>query len=352
MQLLMLMLMNLFQARAIDQGLKSMSIRQYVSEYVTDFPELLDLVAADDTAMQLGGVGATQPRTLFPLHLPMNEVMEGLKTRRFLKGTIRCERDSIFDCYVVVHSSDGVTRKSVQIRGSQRVNRAVDGDVVAIELVDGPPTDEEDRLSFISSGGLSGSRKEEGAGVREETAALTADALEGIAHLPAKSSNSKTATNVFSSEFPAGDLFGRVVGVIRRNWRQYAGSLEPAVTTAASVMDVGGDVEGLGGNHSSTAMLFVPVNKRIPRVLISTRRVEELAQSRLLVAIDHWPADSPHPQGHYVRVLGIAGTKEVETAVILHEFDVPHEAFSPEVMACLPPAGGCLFILWLCLVLF
>ena len=120
MHLLMLMLMNLFQARAIDQGLKSMSIRQYVSEYVTDFPELLDLVAADDTAMQLGGVGATQPRTLFPLHLPMNEVMEGLKTRRFLKGTIRCERDSIFDCYVVVHSSDGVTRKSVQIRGRGR----------------------------------------------------------------------------------------------------------------------------------------------------------------------------------------------------------------------------------------
>lgn len=313
-----------------------MGIRQYVSEFVTDFPELLDLVAADDTAMQVEGAGADQPRTLFPLHLPMNEVMEGLKTRRFLKGTIRCERDSIFDCYVVVHSSDNVTRKSVQIRGSQRVNRAVDGDVVAIELVDGPPTDEEDRLSFISSGGLSGIRSAEAAGVREETAALTADAIEGIAHLPAKSSNSKVATNVFSSEFPAGELFGRVVGVIRRNWRQYAGSLEPAV---ASLMEVGGDVEGLGGNHTSTAMLFVPVNKRIPRVLISTRRVEELAQSRLLVAIDHWPADSAHPQGHYVRVLGLAGTKEVETAVILHEFDVPHEAFSPEVMACLPPAG-------------
>jgi len=334
------MILREFQERAISQGLKSMSIRQYVGEFVTDFPELLDLVAADDSGMQVGGAGSAQPRMLFPLHLPMNEVMEGLKTRRFLKGTIRCERDSIFDWYVVVHSSDNVSRKSVQIRGSQRVNRAVDGDVVAIELVDGPPTDEEDRLSFISSGGQSGSRTEEGAGVREETAALTADAIEGIAHLPAKSSNSKAATNVFSSEFPSGELFGRVVGVIRRNWRQYAGSLEPAaVTSAANLVEVGGDLEGLGGNHTSTAMLFVPVNKRIPRVLISTRRVEELAQSRLLVAIDHWPADSAHPQGHYVRVLGLAGTKEVETAVILHEFDVPHEAFSPEVMACLPPAG-------------
>jgi hypothetical protein len=28
-------------------------MRQYVSKYVTQFPELLDLVAADDTAMQV-----------------------------------------------------------------------------------------------------------------------------------------------------------------------------------------------------------------------------------------------------------------------------------------------------------
>lgn len=280
--------------------------------------------------------------------------MDGLKTRRFLKGTIRCERDSIFDCYVVVHSADGVTRKSVQIKGSQRVNRAVDGDVVAIELVAGPPTAEEERLSAISSG-VASTSNEESVGVMEETAAATADAIEGIASSSSKKSDGKVATNVFSADFASGELHGRVVGVIRRNWRQYAGSLEPLPASAAAaaassdLMDVAGEADGLGGNHSSATMLFVPVNKRIPRVLISTRRVEELSKSRLLVAIDHWPADSPHPQGHYVRVLGAAGAKDVETAVLLHEFDVPHEAFTPEVMACLPPAGkrsiGCISFL-------
>jgi hypothetical protein len=34
-------------------GLQSMSMRQYVSKYVTQFPELLDLVAAEDSAMQV-----------------------------------------------------------------------------------------------------------------------------------------------------------------------------------------------------------------------------------------------------------------------------------------------------------
>ena len=89
-------------------------MRQYVNDFVTDYPELLDLVAAEDLSMQ---VSAARPKQLFPAHLPMNEIMEGLKVRRFLKGTIRCERDNISDCYVVVHSKDGVTRKSVQIKG-------------------------------------------------------------------------------------------------------------------------------------------------------------------------------------------------------------------------------------------
>lgn len=226
------------------------------------------------------------------------------------------------------------------------MNRAVDGDVVAIELLAGPPTAAEGAVdaNYRNSGGV-----QEAAGVRDMTAEPTANDIEGIA-APVSSAGSagKKPMNVFAAEFAAGALHGRVVGVIRRNWRQYAGSLEPlvavsapsaaALTHAGQAMDVSDEADELGGNHASTTMVFVPVNRRIPRILISTRRMEELAQSRLLVSIDHWPADSLYPQGHYVRVLGPAGSKEVETAVLLHEFDVPHEAFTPEVMACLPPA--------------
>ena len=103
-------------------------MRQYVDKYVTDYPELLDLVAAEeeterdlahsDGASSSGGA-PKQPALLFPLHLPLHEVLDGLKSRRFLKGTIRCARDSPSDCYVVVHSADGVTRRSVQIKGTR-----------------------------------------------------------------------------------------------------------------------------------------------------------------------------------------------------------------------------------------
>jgi len=53
---------------------------------------------------------------------------------------------------------------------------------------------------------------------------------------------------------------------------------------------------------------------------------------------DHWPSNSEYPVGHYVRTLGKDGDKAVETQILLHEFDVPHAAFSTDVMACLPPA--------------
>ena len=34
--------------------------------------------------------------------------------------------------------------------------------------------------------------------------------------------------------------------------------------------------------------------------------------------MDSWPADSPYPLGHYVRTIGLAGSKDVETQVLLH----------------------------------
>lgn len=208
---------------------------------------------------------------------------------------------------------------------------------MAIELVASAPTAEE----LSRDRPLARAEEEDGAGVREETAEPSSGALEGLVTPPATS-------NLFSSEHGTCELHGRVVGIIRRNWRQYAGSLLPVSfgvaedvkdTNTATAMDISDETEGSGGGVLSSTMLFVPVNKRIPRVLVATRRAQELSKSRLLVAIDHWPADSPYPQGHYVRVLGPAGSKEVETQVLLHEFDVPHEAFTPEVMACLPPAG-------------
>lgn len=120
---------------------------------------------------------------------------------------------------------------------------------------------------------------------------------------------------------------GRVVGIIRRNWRQYCGILRER---SANIIE----------NMVITSHFFVPFEKRIPFIRIETRQYETLKNQRIIVAIDSWPRDSKYPKGHYVRALGPIGDKATESELLLLEHDVPHDTFSKAVMKCLPDPGS------------
>lgn len=116
---------------------------------------------------------------------------------------------------------------------------------------------------------------------------------------------------------------GRVVGIVRRKWRQYCGTLRDRSADIMETMVV-------------TSHYFVPAEKRIPFIRIETRQYDKLKNQRIVVAIDSWPIDSKYPRGHYVRALGEIGDKNTENELILLEHDVPHSQFSKQVMKCLP----------------
>ncbi|KAG8231430.1 hypothetical protein J437_LFUL000146, partial [Ladona fulva] len=86
----------------------------------------------------------------------------------------------------------------------------------------------------------------------------------------------------------------------------------------------------------SNKHLFVPAERKVPKVRIETRQADVLASQRIIVAIDSWPRNSRYPQGHFVRALGPIGDRETENEVLLLEHDVPHSAFSEAVLADLP----------------
>lgn len=111
---------------------------------------------------------------------------------------------------------------------------------------------------------------------------------------------------------------GRIVGIIKRKWRQYCGIINPNVL------------------KGSARHIFIPAERKIPRVRIETRQAEKLYNQRIIVAIDQWPRHSRYPQGHFVRTLGPLGDKDTENEVLLIEHDVPHSKFSQEVLNCLP----------------
>eukprot|EP01083_Nonionella_stella_P046938 125689_1 len=80
----------------------------------------------------------------------------------------------------------------------------------------------------------------------------------------------------------------------------------------------------------------VPVDMRIPKIRIQSRQVQALMDKRIVVNIDSWELDSRYPSGHYVRTIGTIGDRDTETAVLLHEHDIPTADWSEEVLRCLP----------------
>ncbi|RNA39969.1 Exosome complex exonuclease RRP44, partial [Brachionus plicatilis] len=111
---------------------------------------------------------------------------------------------------------------------------------------------------------------------------------------------------------------GRVVGIIKRNWRPYCGMLQ--------VSDL----------SDAVRHMFIPSEKRIPKIRIETRQSDQLKDQRIVVSIDCWPRDSRYPLGHFVRSLGPIGDKETENQVLLLEHDVPNYPFPQSVLDCLP----------------
>lgn len=286
------------------------TIAEFVKPLAAKYPELQDLLsasAAEETNMSLEGVSTTRGRhrkQLYPEHLSANELLAGLKSLRFFKGTIRCNRDHWLECHVLIHGSNGV-KIPVLLQGREHINRAIDGDLVVIQLL---PADQWKKpSSAFATNGIGEEDEEmedrqlEQTGVAEPTMSLEQVAL------------------IQSDTKPA----GRVVGIIERNWRKFCGSVEPPRDGAT--LNVSGQC------------LVVPVDRKVPKIKIQTRQLDALWDKRILVAIDSWPAYSKFPLGHYVRTLGVIGDKETETNVLLIEHDIPCDQFSDEVMRCLPP---------------
>ena len=310
----------------------------FVQQYVDLFPELCDLYAthAVHTEGSPGNgeaVGVGTVARVYRPHVSNAELVQGIRPGgRYHKGVLQCKRgDNYNDCYVIifqpVHGSKEPRRVSVNIQNAYNINRALSGDIVAVELL-GP---EEYAASFALAQGLPLELEGEGEGGVEEsqelipsdTAEASVEEVEGLETAPG------TGTGSGTGSAGAELLYGRVVGILRRSSKTYAGSINKHSVRPGS----GGLEDG------AVEVLFHAVDRRIPPVRISTRRLEDLLSHRILVSIDHWPQDSPHPLGHYVRKLGLDGDKGVETQVLLHEFGIASEDFSEEVMGCLPPAS-------------
>lgn len=269
------------KTRAAEEGLFVVSMEDYIAS-LENASFLLDKLSKRSYSSDIHGP------ELFPCHLSPTEVHNGISSGKLLQGTFLASRENFLEGNVNVEGRE----KHIFVQGRAHLNRAVDGDIVAVEML---PDDKWSSPSEIV--------------LEDEESTDAGDDAEDEEKALRKQSSSK-----MQEKIPT----GKIVGIIRRKWRQYCGILQPSAI------------------KTNVRHLFVPAERKIPKIRIETRQAEILSKQRIIVALDSWPRNSRYPLGHFVRALGNIGDKETENEVLLLEHDVPHSRFSDAVLSFLP----------------
>ena len=82
--------------------------------------------------------------------------------------------------------------------------------------------------------------------------------------------------------------------------------------------------------------LLSPVDKKLPKIRIKTRKLSKLTGKYVLIAVDDWPIDSKYPNGHFISIVGENSDWRSNIECILLSHSISRKKFSPEALACLP----------------
>ncbi|CAE6421872.1 unnamed protein product [Rhizoctonia solani] len=322
--------------RAAKGGIKTLSAgRGIVKEYVSgtkDSAALLDLLAAEsiegeeDTGMKQG-----RRKVLYEEYLPQATLVAGVKSGGLHQGYFNANSYNYLEGSVNVPGFP----KPVLLLGREAMNRSVQGDLVVVELfpesewkapadavIDADSAQRNDNPDDSASEGEHS----------DEEDAIQAKERQAARDTAARNPKEKQPT-------------GRVVGVMKRNWRAYATSLLvriPSVDHLLFSYVCHIDRSSLSSTFSTLSAQTVfatPVDRALPRIRLRTRQAPDLLGQKILVSLDRWDSHSRYPDGHFVRALGKAESKEAERESLLLEFDVPYRPFGRAILDCLPKEG-------------
>lgn len=293
--------------KAKDEGVAALALRDYVLG-LPDSDRLLDMIT-DQRATRDG-----KAELFFPEYMSISAMLTGVKASTLHQGIFNVSPYNYLEGSVHVPAFD----RALLILGRENSNRAVSGDVVVVQVLPKDqwkaplqkvmdeddvnknvnPDNEDDAAEAVVT-------EQERRALQEEVKRTHAGGLEDQPRPTAK-----------------------VVGVIKRNWRQYVGHVDRDSVRSDSKK-----------SRAQQAVFLIPMDKRIPKIRVRTRQAGELLGKRILVAIDAWDRESRYPVGHFVRSLGELETKGAETEALLLEWDVQYRPFPKTVLDCLPPEG-------------
>ncbi|XP_064191621.1 DIS3-like exonuclease 1 [Anguilla rostrata] len=270
---------------SLNSGVYVISTQEYLQSFWPDLQAAQELHGSISQALHERESEGQERQ--YTEHLPPEVLEAGIKSGRYIQGTLNVNKHRAqLEAFVRVEGSTNKCSElnsDVLVCGSKLRNRAVHGDVVAVELL--PKGDWRGRNTALAEG-----EAEDRAGEEPQS-------------LPMPT--------------------GRVVGVLQRNWRDYVVTFPPREEVQSQ-------------SHASQRILVTPWDYRLPRIRISTQQAETLQGLRAIVRLDSWESTSLYPNGHFVRVLGKAGELETEIQTILTENNIHVAPFSEAQLREMP----------------
>lgn len=296
---------NLRKAKEAD--IPAQSLRDYLSG-VEDGERLLDMVAESQDRELI----RKPSEFLYPEYFTMSKMATGVKAGLLHQGIFNVSPYNYLEGSIKVPAF----AKPLIVLGRENINRAIDSDVVVVEVL---PKDQwkEPSTTIIEEESVTKDENADG----EDGQELVSERERKLLQDEVRKTHSKGTEG-------RAQPTAKVVGVIKRNWRQYVGHIDPSSASRAG-----------GQGRKLDSVFLIPMDKRIPKIRLRTRQVTELLGKRLLVALDAWGREARHPTGHLVRALGEVETKAAETEALLLEYDVQYRPFPKTVLDCLPKEG-------------
>ncbi|KAG8218853.1 SSD1 protein [Butyriboletus roseoflavus] len=321
-----------------------------------------------------GGHHHKMPSFSFPNMLPnmMAANMMGLASLppllaagKLVVGILRVNKRNRSDAYVATEVLDA----DIYICGSKDRNRALEGDIVAVELLDvdevwGTKKEKEEKkrkkeensaYDLKTSAGRKDDKKKDDVEVEGQGLMLFEDEEYDKLKIIQSYITLTFVHRVTDDVKP--QFAGHVVAVVERMPGQLfsgtLGLLRPSSAATKEKQEAErreregdrGDEPRRGPIERPKIVWFKPTDKRVPLIAIPTEQAPadfvqnpEVYADRLFVAcIKRHPISSLHPFGTLAEELGPIGDIEVETSALLKDCNFPTEEFSESVLKCLPP---------------
>lgn len=309
-----------------------------------------------------------QRKTLFTPYLPQATLPALLSDGQLVAGVLRVNKKNRSDAYITTNDLDA----DIFICGSKDRNRALEGDLVAVELLDvdevwGQKREKEEKKKRKDNSDTRGTNiAVNDATTQPETSQSGADGglrrRGSLRQRPTQKKNDDVEVEgqslLLMEEEEINDeqkplYAGHIVAVIERVPGQMfsgtLGLLRPSSQATKEKQEAERQARegGHGGRYQQDRqqdkpkiVWFKPTDKRVPLIAIPTEqaprdfveRHQDYANRIFVACIKRWPITSLHPFGTLVEQLGEMGDLKVETDALLRDNNFGPDDFTDAVL--------------------